>query len=117
MTIGVSAALRQWLRVGFAAMAVAAMPLAQAEDTVRCRNGRLINVGMMAAEVTARCGQPQSRAVDEIPVQARTRDGNVVQTGTTRAERWIYQRGAGQFDAQLTFEDEKLVRIDLLTRP
>ncbi len=90
---------------------------ARAEDSMRCQNGRLINVGMMAAEISGRCGQPQSRTVEEIPVQARTRNGNVVQTGTTRAERWIYERGQGQFDAQLTFEDDKLVRIDLLTKP
>ena len=89
----------------------------RADDTLRCRNGRLVNVGMTTAEVSGRCGEPQSRTVEEIPVQARTRNGNVVQTGTTRAERWIYERGQGQFDAQLTFEDDKLVRIDLLTEP
>ena len=90
---------------------------ASADDTMRCRNGRLINVGMKAAEVTERCGQPQSRTAEEIPVRARLPSGNVVQTGTTRAERWVYQRGQGQFDAQLTFEDDKLVRIDFLTEP
>jgi hypothetical protein len=88
-----------------------------ADDSMRCRNGRLINAGMSTAEVSARCGQPQSRTVEDIPVRARLPTGNVVQTGTTRAERWIYQRGQGQFDAQLTFEDDKLVRIDLLTEP
>ena len=90
---------------------------ASADDSLRCRNGRLINVGMPAAEVTAKCGQPQSRMVEEIPVRARLPNGNVVQTGWTNGERWIYQRGQGQFDAQLTFEDGKLVRIDLLTEP
>jgi hypothetical protein len=102
------------------ALAVAATALvfaSRAEDSMRCQNGRLINVGMMAAEISGRCGQPRSRTVEEIPVHARTRTGNVVQTGTTRAERWIYERGQGQFDAQLTFEDDKLVRIDLLTQP
>jgi hypothetical protein len=90
---------------------------ALAEDSMQCRNGRLINTGMITAEVVARCGQPKSRVVDEIPVHARTPSGNVVQTGTTRAERWIYSRGQGQFDAQLTFEDDKLRRIDFLTAP
>jgi hypothetical protein len=90
---------------------------ARAEDTMQCRNGRLINTGMITAEVVARCGQPKSRVVDEIHVHARTPSGNVVQTGTTRAERWIYSRGQGQFDAQLTFEDDKLRRIDFLTSP
>jgi Protein of unknown function (DUF2845) len=100
-----------------AALLASFVSAARAEDSMRCQNGRLINVGMMAAEISGRCGQPQSRTVEEIPVQARTRNGNVVQTGTTRAERWIYKRGQGQFDAQLTFEDDKLVRIDLLTKP
>jgi hypothetical protein len=90
---------------------------AHADDTIRCRNGRLINTGMTAAEITSRCGEPRSRTVEEIPVRARLPNGAVVQTGTTQAERWIYERGQGQFDAQLTFEDGKLVRIDVLTEP
>jgi hypothetical protein len=98
--------------------ATAALTLdASADDTMRCRNGRLINVGMVTAEVSSRCGDPRTRTVEEIPVRARLPNGNVVETGTTRAERWVYQRGPGQFDAQLTFEDDKLVRIDFLTGP
>jgi hypothetical protein len=98
-----------------AAIAASFAPHASADDAVRCRNGRLVNVGMVAAEVVARCGEPRSRTVEEIPVRARLRTGAVVQTGTTKAERWIYERGHGQFDAQLTFEDDKLIRIELLT--
>jgi hypothetical protein len=90
---------------------------ASAEDSVRCRSGRLINVGMTSAEVTSRCGEPKSRTIEEIPVMARLPTGAVRQTGTTRAERWIYGRGYGQFDAMLTFEDGKLLRIDLLAQP
>ena len=104
------------LAVAFAAAASVSFQT-RAEDTMQCRNGRLINTGMITAEVVARCGQPKSRVVDEIPVHARTPNGNVVQTGTTRAERWIYARGQGQFDAQLTFEDDKLRRIDFLNAP
>ncbi len=102
------------LAVVFAAAALVS-PEARAEDSMQCRNGRIINTGMFSAEVISACGQPKSRMVDEIPVQARSRNGNVVQIGTTRAERWIYTRGQGQFDAQLTFEDDKLRRIDFLT--
>ncbi|HET7607820.1 MAG TPA: DUF2845 domain-containing protein [Gammaproteobacteria bacterium] len=90
---------------------------ASGEDTIRCRNGRLVNVGMTAAEVTSRCGEPTSRTVEEIPVMTRLPTGAVRQTGTTHAERWIYARGQGQFDAMLTFEDGKLRRIDLVTEP
>jgi Protein of unknown function (DUF2845) len=102
------------LAVAFAAAAWAPSET-RAEDSMQCRNGRIVSKGMVAAEVIGRCGQPKSRVVDEIPVHARSPNGNVVQTGTTRAERWIYTRGQGQFDAQLTFEDDKLRRIDFLT--
>lgn len=105
------------LQLGLAFVAASIASVARAEDSMQCRNGRIINTGMASAEVIGRCGEPKSRMVDEIPVHARSRNGNVVQTGTTRAERWIYARGQGQFDAQLTFEDDKLRRIDLLTQP
>jgi hypothetical protein len=109
---------RRWPAYG--ALVTAAMLFAaqsHADDTMRCRNGRLINTGMTAAEITARCGEPRSRVVEEIPIRARLPTGAVVQTGTTQAERWVYARGQGQFDAQLTFEGGKLVRIDVITEP
>jgi hypothetical protein len=90
---------------------------ASADDTIRCRNGRLVNVRMTSSEVSERCGEPKSRTVEEIPVLARLPTGAVKQTGTTHAERWIYGRGQGQADALLTFEDGKLLRIDLVTQP
>ena len=102
--------------VGFAAAGYSSLG-ASADDTIRCRNGRLVNVGMTASEVSSRCGDPKSRAVEEIPVLARLPTGAVRQTGTTHAERWIYGRGQGQMDALLTFEDGKLLRIELLTQP
>jgi hypothetical protein len=112
---------RHGVRVVRQAFALAAAGLlafgVSAEDNMRCRNGRLINVGMTAADVSSRCGDPKSRTIEKIPVQARLPTGAVRQTGTTEAERWIYGRGQGQFDAMLTFEDGKLVRIDLLTEP
>jgi hypothetical protein len=109
------AAFAAWALAACGAVAVTLD--ARADDTIRCRNGRLVSVGMTTLDVTDRCGQPQSRTAEDIPVRARLPNGNVVQTGTTRAELWVYQRGPGQFDAQLTFEDDKLVRIDFLTEP
>jgi hypothetical protein len=90
---------------------------AGAEDNLRCRNGKLVQVGMVAAEVKARCGEPTARDVEDVPVRARTPNGNVIVTGTTRLERWTYDRGPGQFDAVLSFDSDKLVSIDLLTGP
>ena len=91
---------------------------ARAEHTIRCRTNKLVNVGMRDAEVIGLCGEPQSRTVEEHPVLRRNaRNNTVAPTGEfTRTERWIYDRGQGQFDAQLTFEKGELVRIDLLTR-
>jgi hypothetical protein len=96
-------------------MLVAAVALpATADDSMRCANGKLVNVGMVDAEVTARCGAPKSRTVSEQPVRTRGAAGGSVVVGTLRAERWIYERGQGQFDAALSFEDGKLVGIELL---
>jgi hypothetical protein len=96
-------------------LAAAVAHQAAADDTVRCANGRLVNVGMVDAEVTARCGEPKSRTVTEQPVRTRGAAGGSIVVGTMRAERWTYDRGRGQFDAVLSFEDGKLVRIDLLS--
>jgi hypothetical protein len=104
------------------ALLVAAMFLmspaldAVADDSIRCRSNKLVNVGMVADQVIALCGEPKSRTAEDVPVRARTQTGNVVVTGSTRLERWTYERGYGQFDALLQFEDGKLIRIDLLTK-
>jgi hypothetical protein len=95
------------------AIAVAANH-ASAQRTMRCGNGRLVNVGMVAAEVVARCGEPKTRSSEDLPVRARLPNGAVVQTGTTRVERWTYERGQGEFDGLLRFEDDKLVEIEML---
>jgi hypothetical protein len=88
---------------------------ARADDSTRCRSGRLVNVGMVAAEIVARCGEPKSRSGEDVPIRVRTAAGGTAVIGTTRVERWIYDRGQGQFDAVFTFEDDKLVDIELLT--
>jgi hypothetical protein len=87
---------------------------ASADDTMRCANGKLVNVGMVDAEVRARCGEPKNRTVTEQPVRTRGAGGGSIVVGSLRAERWIYERGPGQFDASLSFEDGKLVGIELL---
>ncbi len=90
---------------------------ASAEDTTRCRSGRLVRVGMMVDEIVARCGEPKSRTGEDVPIRARTAAGGTTVIGTTRVERWTYERGQGQFDAVFTFEDGKLVDIELLVDP
>jgi hypothetical protein len=110
---------RRMISSGALIVALAAPGSGHAEDQLRCRSGRLINVGMIDVEVIGRCGEPRDVSVDEAPVLARnplTR--TVAPTGEVkRTERWIYERGQGQFDAALTFENGKLLRIELLTKP
>lgn len=102
---------------GAVAVAVALLAWdANAQRTMRCGNGRLVDLGMVAAEILARCGEPKNRSSEEIPVRARLPNGAVIQTGTTRVERWTYERGQGEFDALLTFEDDKLVSIEILAQ-
>jgi uncharacterized protein DUF2845 len=86
---------------------------AAADDSLRC-GSVLVTVGMVADQVLAKCGEPQSRAVEEVPVKSRARTGAVNTVGSTRIERWTYDRGYGQLPALLTFEHGKLKSIELL---
>jgi len=103
------------LRVALAVIVVSTALGAAGDDTIRCRSNRLVNVGMLAAQIVALCGEPKSRSREDIPVRAPGAAGGSIVIGTTQVERWIYERGQGQFDAVLSFEDGKLVRVDLLT--
>ena len=89
---------------------------ASADDVMRCGTA-IVNTGMVASQVVAKCGEPQSKEVETVPIKRRTASGGVNTTGSTRIERWIYDRGYGQFPALLTFEQGKLKSIELLARP
>ena len=88
---------------------------ARADDSMRCANSALITVGMVGSQITAKCGQPKDKNVTEVPQRARRAGGTSAVVGTIRVERWTYDRGYGQFPALLTFEDDKLKSIELLT--
>ena len=99
----------------FATTLSMAASAAVADDTLRCGNA-IIDVGMVAEQVVDRCGEPKSKVVEDVPVRQRTKSGGVNTIGSTRVERWTYDRGYGQFPALLTFEEGKLKSIELLTR-
>ena len=96
-------------------VAVAVAGSAIADDSLRCGTA-LVTVNMVISQVLAKCGEPQSKSVEEVPVKARARTGAVNTVGTTRIERWTYDRGYGQLPALLTFEHGKLKSIELLAR-
>jgi hypothetical protein len=83
-------------------------------DTMRCENA-LVREGMIAGEVLAKCGEPSSKRVDEVPIRARNRNGAGTVVGTAKVETWVYDRGDGRFGAALTFEEGKLKSIEYLT--
>jgi len=95
--------------LGLAAFAV------RGDDQMRC-GAAIIDVGMIADQVVAKCGEPKSKEVEDVPVRTRNRNGAVNVVGTARVERWTYDRGYGQFPALLTFEEGKLKTIELQTR-
>ncbi|HLF11709.1 MAG TPA: DUF2845 domain-containing protein [Gammaproteobacteria bacterium] len=87
---------------------------AQADDVIRC-GGSLVRAGMIAPEVIAKCGEPDSKQVESVPIRVRRANGSSGVIGAAQIERWTYDRGTGQFPALLTFEEGKLKSVELLT--
>jgi hypothetical protein len=85
------------------------------DDVLRC-GGQLVTVGMIAPQVVAKCGEPKTKAVEDVPVRGRGRNGAVTSSGSTRVERWTYVRNDGSFPALLTFEEGKLKSVELITK-
>ena len=102
-------------RFALALVAAICVLSARADDSLRCGSNSLINVGMLGAQVIAKCGQPKDKSVTEMPQRARRANGTSAVIGTLHVERWTYDRGYGQFPAVLTFEDGKLKSIELQT--
>ena len=101
------------LRIGLYLFAATIAAAATADDSLRCGN-TLVTLDMVMDQVRAKCGEPQSKSTEEVPVKARARTGAVNTVGSTRIERWTYDRGYGQLPALLTFEHGKLKSIELL---
>jgi len=77
------------------ALAVLLLPIgASADETFRCGN-RIASSEMTVSELTAVCGQPNSRDSKTEEVKARnSNNGLMVKVGETTLETWIYDRGA-----------------------
>jgi hypothetical protein len=102
----------EWLPIAFAFVGSAAT----AEDTLICRSGYSVSVGMRAFEVRGRCGDPERRETLRVPVRAKAADGQTYVRGYAQFEYWKYGREPGRPSAVLTFERATLKRIDLITR-
>ncbi len=116
MNVGVLQRCRLLGSIAVAVLAFACVVAADADDSLVCGNS-LVTVGMVAGEIVARCGEPKTKAVEDIPIRVRHPNGTVGTAGIQHIERWTYDRGYGKFPALLTFEEGKLRSIELLTRP
>jgi hypothetical protein len=98
---------------------LAALPLmlcaadSEARQMFRCK-GSIIESGLTATEVLAKCGEPDVRDVFAEPVRARSLNDTTYVIGSTAVETWVYRRGPGQFQARLTFDQGRLRRIEFL---
>lgn len=88
--------------------------VAKADDVIRC-GGKIVREGMIASQVIALCGEPQSKQIEQVPVRARRANGASQVIGVTEVERWTYER-PGQLPALLTFEQGELKRLEIQMR-
>lgn len=86
-----------------------------AREVFRC-NGAIIETGLTIPYVLARCGEPDSRDVSNVPIRARSLYGASYVVGTATLEYWLYERGGGQFPAYLTFDQGRLRDIEFIYR-
>jgi len=107
--------------VGFGLICFGFSATAHADETLRCGEERLVEVGYSAYDVTARCGAPdwvehrfETRTVSR-PVLVPCRMGRctvyIQDTIQVPIEEWTYDFGPQRFVYYLTFEQGRLLRI------
>jgi len=75
---------------------------------------RLIRERMAAADIVARCGDPDEIRVVEEPVYGAGAHGQRIEVGVQVTEYWTYARGTGRFPARVTVRDGVAQQIELL---
>ena len=101
-------------------------PYASAAESFRC-DGRIIKVGLLKAEVMAKCGEPshiskstkteyeyESRTEQRRGREGRAKEEVKRERGTEtiiNVEEWLYNFGPKRFTRILVFEDNELVEI------
>jgi hypothetical protein len=94
---------------------LAASPAPAQDDTFRC-GGKIITTGMTMVDVSAKCGEPTLRTVEEVPQQVRRANGSTYVAGTVTVEVWTYDRGSSSFPAVLRFEGGKVTSLEIVRR-
>ena len=104
------------LSVLVVALAFVALNRTAAADPLRC-GSVLIDVGVQASYVLAKCGEPASKTTVTEPIRARGIKGNEYQTGMTQSEIWRYNRGGRQHPVILKIADGVVQSIDFEEPP
>lgn len=86
---------------------------ADAGETFRCGNGRIVSVGDFLPEVYVKCGEPtfRDRRIESSGGYGRWGHRH---DGFVTVEEWVYNLGSNEFMYRLKFADGRLVRIDSL---
>jgi hypothetical protein len=90
-------------------------------DTLRC-GANVVSDGATQAEVSQKCGEPQSRSSRLEVVSQETRQGGATTGGSTATttsvtrniEEWTYNFGPGQFMRLVTFVNGRLSTVQSL---
>jgi hypothetical protein len=89
---------------------IVVLPGFAAADSMRCGKW-VVNEELAPAEILAKCGEPQTRNVEENEVLARNSAGHTYRAGTQTVERWVYKRSPGALPMQVTIVDGKVTEI------
>jgi hypothetical protein len=95
------------------AFALGLSPLAaSADEPFRCGKW-VVNSSMTVAELSARCGAPNSRTSKTEDVLVRNQNNGLMRkTGETVTETWTYERGAHAAAMVVTIVDGRIKSID-----
>lgn len=85
-------------------------------DSMKCGT-KLVSPGDSKAKVLIRCGEPMFKEVVGETTVHRKFFGFTIKSSTVIVEKWTYNLGYGKFLRILTFEGDRLVRIEKGDKP
>ena len=100
-TISLSALLAGFMLAGSAAA-----------ETFRCGSW-IASPEMTVEELLDKCGEPTTKAVDQVDVYGPNANGaGNSKRATVTVEKWTYDRGSGSFAMVVTIEDGKIKSME-----
>jgi hypothetical protein len=93
------------------------MPQIALSDTMKCGT-RLVRNGDTKTKVLLRCGEPfMKEVVGERTFRRKLYGGFAMESETVLIEKWTYIQGRNKFMRILTFEGDKLEKIEVGDKP